>query len=221
MLGRKLLTPNDVERGAREILAMGPKGVIIKGGHSLLEKQQQGEENTPSTLEEDNDDEDNVSVGYAQDYLLLSNEMSEEGKPVKDRSRLCDGSRGVWLRSDRYNTIHTHGTGCTLSSSIAAAWAMGQRERDSTSTKNPNGALSSMYLVDACCIAKAYVNAGIARGVQVCYQSNISILYAFKTIVSSLSLQYGNLLSFSSARDLDLSFILDFHARTNTFQPLH
>ena len=167
LLGRKLLTPSDVERGAREILAMGPKGVIIKGGHSLLEEQQGTKESTSLTLEED--DEDNVSVGYAQDYLLLSNEMSEEGKPVKDRSRLCDGSRGVWLRSDRYNTIHTHGTGCTLSSSIAAAWAMGQRERDSASTKNANGALSSMYLVDACCIAKAYVNAGIARGVQVCY----------------------------------------------------
>jgi len=164
LLGRKLLTPEDVEAGAREILAMGPKGVLIKGGHSLLEEQ--GKESIPST----SSDEDNVSVGYAQDYLLLSTELSEEGKPVKDRPRLCDGSRGVWLRSDRYDTSNTHGTGCTLSSAIASAWAMGQREREDISMTEGKhekvGALSSMHLVDACCIAKAYVNAGIARGVQ-------------------------------------------------------
>jgi hydroxymethylpyrimidine/phosphomethylpyrimidine kinase len=74
----------------------------------------------------------------------------------------------------RYDTIHTHGTGCTLSSAIATAWAMGQRQRNISHMKSTNsktnaniGALSSMYLVDACCIAKAYVNAGIARAVQV------------------------------------------------------
>ena len=163
LLGRKLTSPEDVEAGAREILAMGPQAVLIKGGHSLLEEQ--GKSSSLPLSEDD----DNVSVGYAQDYLLLSNAMSEEGKPVKDQPRLCDGSRGVWLRSDRYDTIHTHGTGCTLSSSIAAAWAMGQRERDGTSINKSGeqiGALSSMYLVDACCIAKAYVNAGIARGVR-------------------------------------------------------
>ncbi len=47
---------------------------------------------------------------------------------------------------------------------------MGQRERDNFSNgakREKVGALGSMYLVDACCIAKAYVNAGIARGVQV------------------------------------------------------
>ena len=81
----------------------------------------------------------------------------------------------------RYDTIHTHGTGCTLSSAIATAWAMGQRERDDiTNSSNGDGeekvgALSSMYLVDACSIAKAYVNAGIARGVQV--SSNSALIY--------------------------------------------
>ncbi|KAL7470380.1 hypothetical protein ACHAXS_010598 [Conticribra weissflogii] len=146
LLGRKLLTPGDVEAGAREILSMGPKAVMIKGGHSFMEEQ-----------------------GFAQDFLLMSREFAEEGKPVKDRPRICDGSRGVWLCNDRYDTIHTHGTGCTLSSAIATAWAMGQSERDNFSNganREKVGALGSMYLVDACCIAKAYVNAGIARGVQ-------------------------------------------------------
>ena len=46
---------------------------------------------------------------------------------------------------------------------------MGQKERSVThgSTSENIGALSSMHLMDACCIAKAYVNAGIACGVQV------------------------------------------------------
>lgn len=157
LLGRKLQSPEDVELGAREILAMGPKAVLIKGGHSLLEEQGKG--SVSSAAEEGGC----VSLGYAQDYLLMSSDAAEEGKPVKDRPRLCDGSRGVWIRNDRYDTDHTHGTGCTLSSSIAAAWAMGARER---SAGGSVGALCSMHLVDACCIAKAYVNAGIARGVQ-------------------------------------------------------
>jgi hypothetical protein len=46
---------------------------------------------------------------------------------------------------------------------------MGQQERLNTrnSAGESIGALSSMHLVDACCIAKAYVNAGVAKGVQV------------------------------------------------------
>ena len=161
LLGRKLTTPEEVEQGAREILAMGPGAVVIKGGHSLSEEQGKGESADECT-----------SLGYAQDFLLMSNESSQEGKPVKDRPRLCDGSRGVWIRNDRYDTIHTHGTGCTLSSAIATAWAIGRRERDGEGQKR--GALSSMYLVDACCIAKAYVNAGIARGVQVSMSITVS-----------------------------------------------
>ena len=164
LLGRKLHVPEEVESGARELLAMGPRAVLIKGGHSLREEQ--GQESAAVS------DKDHVSVGYAQDYLLMSTGMAEEGKPVKDRSRLCDGSRGVWLRSARYDTVHTHGTGCTLSSAIATAWAMGQQERQEGAKENGKaqhlGALSSMHLADACCIAKAYVTAGIARGVQVC-----------------------------------------------------
>jgi hydroxymethylpyrimidine kinase/phosphomethylpyrimidine kinase/thiamine-phosphate diphosphorylase len=159
LLGKTLCTPQDVEDGARVILSMGPKAVIIKGGHSLLE----GNNKVVAS------EEMNASVGYAQDYLLMSEESAAEGKPIKDKARLCDGSRGVWIRNDRYDSVHTHGTGCTLSSAIASAWALGQRERDAVASSKGGenvGALCAMRLVDACCIAKAYVNAGIARGVQ-------------------------------------------------------
>lgn len=71
--------------------------------------------------------------------------------------------------TSRHDTIHTHGTGCTLSSAIATGWAMGKKERATFagSAAENIGALSSMHLVDACCIAKAYVNAGIECGRQV------------------------------------------------------
>jgi hydroxymethylpyrimidine kinase/phosphomethylpyrimidine kinase len=92
LLGRKLVTYKDVEDGAREILVIGPKAVLIKGGHSLAETK-----DGTSTMEV----HDQVSNDFAQDYLLTNEDMSMVGKPVKDKPRLCDGSRGVWLRSVR------------------------------------------------------------------------------------------------------------------------
>jgi thiamine-phosphate diphosphorylase len=64
----------------------------------------------------------------------------------------------------RWNSQSTHGTGCTLSSAIASALALGENER--TKKESPKGATSSIQIVDACCLAKAYVSAGIQRGVQ-------------------------------------------------------
>jgi hydroxymethylpyrimidine kinase/phosphomethylpyrimidine kinase/thiamine-phosphate diphosphorylase len=57
-----------------------------------------------------------------------------------------DGRHGLWLTSPRVDTAHTHGGGCTLSSAIAAAVALG-------------------YTVhDALVIAKACVNQGLRLG---------------------------------------------------------
>ncbi|HEY5653670.1 MAG TPA: bifunctional hydroxymethylpyrimidine kinase/phosphomethylpyrimidine kinase [Pontiella sp.] len=41
------------------------------------------------------------------------------------RDYWTDGNTSLWLSSPRINTRHTHGTGCILSSAIAAALAMG------------------------------------------------------------------------------------------------
>lgn len=54
-----------------------------------------------------------------------------------------DGNSKLWLTSARQDSRQTHGTGCTLSSAIAAGLAKGQN------------------LADSIVIAKAYVNRGI------------------------------------------------------------
>eukprot|EP00544_Gedaniella_sp_CCMP2646_P013420 CAMPEP_0202486604 /NCGR_PEP_ID=MMETSP1361-20130828/5121_1 /ASSEMBLY_ACC=CAM_ASM_000849 /TAXON_ID=210615 /ORGANISM="Staurosira complex sp., Strain CCMP2646" /LENGTH=569 /DNA_ID=CAMNT_0049115787 /DNA_START=61 /DNA_END=1770 /DNA_ORIENTATION=+ len=149
LLQRKLHSPEDVEQGAKDLLAMGVKSVLIKGGHSLEE----GNESTVNT-------DVNGTAGFAQDYFLSSIPRSD------GEERLCDGTRGVWLCSNRYDSEHTHGTGCTLSSAIASALALGQQRRDVVEMNEAyaEGATSAICPIDACCLAKAYVTAGIAQG---------------------------------------------------------
>ena len=57
---------------------MGAKAVIVKGGHSLKEA----------------NDNKNANFEYAQDYFLSSSD-------IHNVDRLCDGSMGVWLQSLR------------------------------------------------------------------------------------------------------------------------
>jgi thiamine-phosphate diphosphorylase len=153
LLGRSLNSFHDIERGAKEILDMGVKSVLIKGGHVFSED--------ISSVSKRTDDK------YAQDYFL-----SKEPPLDKDgKERICDGCRGVWLRTDRYDSVHTHGTGCTLSSVIASALAIGHQQRSLVMVVGDDiggtgaGAATSIYLTDACVLAKAYITAGVASGV--------------------------------------------------------
>merc|ERR1740139_1370701 len=146
LLGVKLKSWEDVEEGARKILEMGVKSVIVKGGHYDFSQQ---------TEQCKNDHRDLHSVvGYAQDYFI-SKEQNQE-------NNFCDSTRGVWLRSPRYDTTHTHGTGCTLSASMAACLALGDQKREE---QTGSGAEKAIGMLDACCLAKAYVTMGVARGV--------------------------------------------------------
>ena len=69
---------------------MGATSVLIKGGHSLDESLNQ---NDSTTLSEELND----TLGFAQDYFLSSEDPLTPGE-----ERVCDGSRGVWLRANRY-----------------------------------------------------------------------------------------------------------------------
>lgn len=81
-------TPADVEAQGNALLSLGPKAVLMKGGHS---------------------------VGDLCTDLLLR----KDGAPVV-------------LSAKRIKTKNTHGTGCTLSSAIAAGLARGQTVEDAT-----------------------------------------------------------------------------------------
>jgi hydroxymethylpyrimidine/phosphomethylpyrimidine kinase len=73
-------TADDMLEAGRELLSLGPKAVLIKGGHGT------GAESTDLYL---------------------------------------DGDGERWLTAPRHATRNTHGTGCTLSSAIAAGLAKG------------------------------------------------------------------------------------------------
>jgi hypothetical protein len=138
--------------GAQEILdTMKVAAILIKGGHL--------------------DDDNETALSYSQDYFLSrrsSSSISSNNDNNAERRRLCDGSNGVWLRCRRISSTNTHGTGCTLSSSIAATLALGRQKgtTDNASHAGSNSAIDDV--LDACCLAKAYVTAGIERGIQVC-----------------------------------------------------
>jgi len=70
-----------MREAARRIHALGPRNVVVKGGH----------------------------LGGDQDAVDL----------------LFDGATFLELRSPRFDTPHTHGTGCTFASAIAAGLAAG------------------------------------------------------------------------------------------------
>ncbi|MBV8715503.1 MAG: bifunctional hydroxymethylpyrimidine kinase/phosphomethylpyrimidine kinase [Chloroflexi bacterium] len=79
LVGHTLETDEEFRQAAREIVAMGPRSVVMKGGHR---------------------------AGDATDILF-------------------DGHEFVVFESERFDTKNTHGTGCTLSSAIAAGLARG------------------------------------------------------------------------------------------------
>lgn len=80
LVGSEIETREDMHRAAEAILAMGPRAVLVKGGHL-------------------------------------------ESATAADLYADADGQR--WLEAERIDTIHTHGTGCTLSAAITAWLARG------------------------------------------------------------------------------------------------
>lgn len=78
--GGTIRTVQDMRAAAEAIVALGPRAVLLKGGHM-------------------------------------------EGETVTDI--LCDGAGIEEMSHPRIDTRHTHGTGCTLASAIAAGLAQG------------------------------------------------------------------------------------------------
>ncbi len=100
--GMKVEDKASMLEAAKKILAMGPKAVLVKGGHLM---------------------------DTADDLLY-------------------DGEKEVWFTSERVATKNTHGTGCTLSSSLAANLAKG------------------LTVEEAVKASKAYVTTAIEYGIE-------------------------------------------------------
>ena len=79
LISRRIETLDDMRAAASAILALGPRHVVVKGGHRTTEP---------------------VDIYF-------------------------DGKRFLELRSERIQTSHTHGTGCTFSAAITALLARG------------------------------------------------------------------------------------------------
>src|SRR3990170_3019813 len=76
MLASREIVEAVADTVAEAILALGPRAVLVKGGH--------------------------LEGSTSADDLLV------------------DAGRSEWIRGERLDTPHTHGTGCTLSAAIAA-----------------------------------------------------------------------------------------------------
>ena len=105
LVGRPLCSESDMEAAANDLLRMGARAVLIKGGH--------------------------LAGDLVSDLLVT------------------EGGTTHWMRAPRIHTANTHGTGCTLSSAIAAHLALGAT------------------LLEAVHAARDYVRAALQAGTKV------------------------------------------------------
>ncbi|MFD3680207.1 bifunctional hydroxymethylpyrimidine kinase/phosphomethylpyrimidine kinase [Streptomyces sp. NPDC058613] len=83
-------------------------------------------------------------LGYGPRWALIKGGHLANADEAVDL--LSDGTEEHWLRAPRYGNRHTHGTGCTLASAVAAGLAKG------------------LAVPEAVTEAKAYVTGAIAAG---------------------------------------------------------
>ncbi|WP_189709157.1 bifunctional hydroxymethylpyrimidine kinase/phosphomethylpyrimidine kinase [Streptomyces anandii] len=118
LTGLRVESEDGMREAATAVLAYGPKWVLIKGGH------------LPSPGEAGRDGGRGTGAGAGARAVDL----------------LTDGTEEHWLRAPRHSNRHTHGTGCTLASAIAAELAKGRS------------------VPEAAAAAKSYVTGAIAAG---------------------------------------------------------
>ncbi|KAH8178675.1 phosphomethylpyrimidine kinase domain-containing protein [Sarocladium implicatum] len=89
-------SPADLETIARRIRSLGPKWVLVKGGH----------------------------VPFKEDLSVAGDDDAEK-KVVVDVLAGEDGEEALWVKSAWQSSTSTHGTGCSLASAIASNLAKG------------------------------------------------------------------------------------------------
>jgi len=97
--------------------------------------------------DEEIEEQANLLLNLGAHAVLLK---GGHGEGDEARDFFCSAGECFWLSAPRFATQNTHGTGCTLSSAIAAGLAKGQSMRDALHA------------------AKQYVSAAIARADHLC-----------------------------------------------------
>lgn len=141
LAGMRIRTMNDRKEAARRIHGLGPRIVVIKGGHDegMLgsgedadHKRDRGtaiaagmqQEEMPQFERTHGQTRTAMPAGEYRGASALSNDDGNpESPPVIDI--VYDGTAFTELYGKRIDTVHTHGTGCTFSAAITAGLAQG------------------------------------------------------------------------------------------------
>ena len=102
--GMSITSIEDMQEAAKKLQAMGPRYVMVKGGHLVEQHQQQQQQG-----QQEQQQQAAASAGEAVAVDVL-----------------CDSQTCWTLTSPAVASGNLHGTGCTLASAIAAALAQGQ-----------------------------------------------------------------------------------------------
>ncbi|MFG1735212.1 Hydroxymethylpyrimidine/phosphomethylpyrimidine kinase [Paenibacillus sp. GM2FR] len=145
LAGMRIRTMEDRKEAARRIHALGPKIVVIKGGHD--EGMLVGHEDA----DHQRDREPDIMADTQQEELPRSELTSGQTRTASHNGELSEGRSPIIKNGDRFgnpgsppvmdlvydgmaftelygkriHTVHTHGTGCTFSAAITAGLAKG------------------------------------------------------------------------------------------------